>query len=83
MIAVSKPCPEVYLPAEAPARAVVAAYFERAPAGVRKLGRALRGYQMRGVQTVEHGAVAVVYLRLSLLVVPFEKLTLFADFKRE
>ena len=41
VVAVAQTRPEVYLPAEAPARAVVAAYFERAPASVRKLGRAV------------------------------------------
>ena len=83
MVAVAQARPEVYLPAEAPARAVVASYFERASASVRKFGRAVCCYQMRGVQTVEHRAVAVVYLRFFLFVVPLEKLTFFADFKRQ
>ena len=38
---------------------------------------------MRGVQTVEHRAVAVVYLRFFLFVVPLEKLTFFADSERQ
>ena len=37
MVAVKEPCPEVYFPSEAPARAVVAPALESSAAGGRKL----------------------------------------------
>ena len=79
MVAVKEPCPEVYFPSEAPARAVVAPALESFAAGGRKLGGAVGRDIVRRVKSIEMRAVAVVKLLLVIIVVEFEELTLAAE----
>lgn len=79
VVAVKESCPEIDFPAEAPARAVVASAFKSFAAGCGKLGGAVNGDDVCGMESIKMRNVSVVDFNLGIVAVIFEKLTLAAE----